>query len=161
MGSRSGLATLPSCLSPGDPACGLILGVLGLLITPVRITAVGDGCQTMDSVPHSCFSVFSLAMGRMTKRFERKSPLKFSEQTDLGFHIYHTGLSHLSLHQMKWSQMFWGAGSSQGRFVVGTVFPGLEDCGNGVWDLPGSPVVNNLIPGWGTKIPRVKGNCCV
>ena len=53
--------------------------------------------------------------------------------------------------------MFWGAGSSQGRFVVGTVFPGLEDCRNGIWDLSGGPVINNLIPGWGTKIPQVKG----
>ena len=53
--------------------------------------------------------------------------------------------------------MFLGAGSSQGRFVVGTVFPGLEDCRNGIWDLSGGPVVNNLIPGWGTKIPQVKG----
>lgn len=53
--------------------------------------------------------------------------------------------------------MFWGAGSSQGRFVVGTVFPGLEDCRDGVWDLPGGPLVNNLIPGGGTNIPQVKG----
>lgn len=44
-----------------------------------------------------------------------------------------------------------------GRFVVGTVFPGLEDCRDGVWDLPGSPLVNNLIPVRGTKILQVKG----
>ena len=119
VGSSSGLATLPSCLSPSDPACGFILGILGFLITPARITAAGGGCQTMDPAPHSCFSVLSLAMHRMQNDLNirvlwssvRKQGFTFITQ---GYHIYHTEGYHI-YHYIRWSgaRCFWGQGAAR------------------------------------------------